>query len=118
MYHFDDNVGASPDCETVNIAPSEPYVGLLEAVNSSDAPLVKSMVRDFPRAGFAGQPDCVVGLHVEYVCAVDGNAKTNAAITASRSGDLMARKLPRANMAGMCDIICCLLRYCSALSNV
>lgn len=100
MYHFDVMVGASPALETVNSAPWEPYVGLLVDVNWSDSPLVKSIVRDLPRAGSAGQLDCVVGLQVEYVCAVDGDAKMSAAMTASRRGDLMERKLPSVNMAG------------------
>jgi len=42
MYHFDVMVGASPDFATVNDAPFELYVGAPVAVQSLDAPLVKS----------------------------------------------------------------------------
>ena len=54
-YHFEVIVGESPDFATVKPAPFESYVGAPEAVNSSDAPEVKSMLTLLPRAVSAGQ---------------------------------------------------------------
>lgn len=54
MYHFEVRVGESPGLATVKAAPLE-STDEVEPVNWSDAPWVKSMVKDFPRAGSAGQ---------------------------------------------------------------
>lgn len=54
MYHFDVNVGESPLFATVKAAPFESYLGAPVAVNSLDAPLVKTMFLLPLKAGLAG----------------------------------------------------------------
>jgi hypothetical protein len=101
MYQFDDNVGASPGCDTVNTAPSKLYWGFPEAVNWSEGPSWKLTVIDLPRAGFAGQPVDTVGLQSEYVWPFVGDVKMSPArapSVASLKGELMARKLCKVNI--------------------
>lgn len=85
----------------VNSTPSEPYVGYPDAVNWSEAPDLKSMDVAPPSAGSAGQPDCVVGSHMAYVCEADGcmNKLEIVAMAANRSGKLIARKSRRSSMS-------------------
>lgn len=53
---------------------------------------MKSKVSDFPSAMSAGQPLSVRGLQEEYVCAVVGTSKYNAA-TAKVAKDVVTRML-------------------------
>ena len=59
MYQLDLKDGESPDRATVKAAPSDPYVGPPEAVNSSEDPDVKSTETLLPSAGSAGHPTVV-----------------------------------------------------------
>ena len=56
MNHFEFRPGESPDFATANDAPLESYVGPdPTGRNSPEAPRVKSILIDLPRAGSAGQ---------------------------------------------------------------
>ena len=92
MYHLDVNCEESPDFAIVNDAPLEPYVGFPCGVKLSEAPCVKSMLTDFPRAESAGQPLPSRGLQLEYVCATVWGKRSDRQAIAVRivriSGDV------------------------------
>lgn len=84
--------GESPGFAIVKPAPLLPYVGSPVGVNWDEGPEVKSMVSDLPSAVSAGQPLSVRGLQDEYVCAVVGANRYNAA-TAKAAKDVVTRML-------------------------
>jgi hypothetical protein len=69
----------------VKAAPSLPYVGFPKAVNSSDAPDVKSTDTDRASAGSAGHPDCLVGLQLDHVCDVTGDVKRRKLVRVAKA---------------------------------